>query len=110
MKLIVAVISNNRDKQKLCDALIQQEFRFTEMSSTSGFLRRGNTTLLIGVPDEQVATVLDLIRQLCQTRERVVNAAPPAISGAETPSAHPVKASFGGAKVFVLDVEQFVEV
>lgn len=107
MKLMVAVINNHRDKQKVCDALIQQEFRFTEIGSTGGFLQRGNTTLLIGIAEEQVETVLSLIRDICQTRERVVNAAPPADSEA---SASPMKVSFGGAKVFVLDVEQFVEV
>ncbi len=108
MKLVVVVINNNRDRQKVCDALIQQEFRFTEIGSTGGFLRRGNTTLLIGVPDEQVETVLALIREICQTRERVVNAAPPTVS--DTEAAAPLKVLYGGAKVFVLDVEQFVEV
>jgi uncharacterized protein YaaQ len=110
MKLIVAVINNGQDKQKVCDALVQQDFRFTEIGSTSGFLRRGNTTLLIGVQEEQVETVLTLIRQLCQTRERMVNAAAPAVSGAEDSSASPMKVTLGGAKVFVLDVEQLVEV
>lgn len=109
MKLLVAVV-NNRDKRKFCDALIQREQRFTEIGSTGGFLREGNTTLLIGVEEEVLDNVLDLIREICQTRERTVNVAPPTLTNMGADVTRPMKILVGGAKVFVLDVEKFIEV
>ena len=53
MKLLIAIV-NKRDIRHLSDALIDNDFRFTEIGSTGGFLRAGNVTLLIGVDDERV--------------------------------------------------------
>ena len=53
MKLVIAVI-HNRDKGRVVDALLESQFKFTQVASTGGFLREGNTTLLIGVEDSQV--------------------------------------------------------
>ena len=61
MKLLIAIV-NKRDIRHLTDALIDNDFRFTEIGSTGGFLRAGNVTLLIGVDDERVPPVLELIQ------------------------------------------------
>lgn len=53
MKMITAII-NKRDADCVCDALTQENFMFTKMATTGGFLRSGNTTLLIGTDDERV--------------------------------------------------------
>ncbi len=109
MKLLVAVV-NNRDKRKFCDALIQVEQRFTEIGSTGGFLREGNTTLLIGVEEDALPRVLELLEEICQTRERTVNVAPPTLTNMGADVTRPMKILVGGAKVFILDVERFLEV
>jgi uncharacterized protein YaaQ len=44
--------------------LIEREFRVTRVASTGGFLRRGNTTLLIGTQDERVDDALEVIRRV----------------------------------------------
>lgn len=69
MKLIIAVVQNE-DADAIVDALLEQEFRATRLASTGGFLRRGNTTLLIGVQDHQVEDVLAIFRSRAQTRVR----------------------------------------
>lgn len=69
MKLVIAVVQNE-DADAVVDALLEHDFRATRLASTGGFLRRGNTTLLIGVEDHQVETVLDLIRTHAVTRVR----------------------------------------
>ena len=61
-KLIIAVVQNE-DADAVVDALLEEEFRATRLASTGGFLRRGNTTLMIGADEDQVDRVLDLIRQ-----------------------------------------------
>ena len=61
-KLIIAVVQNE-DADGVVDALLDQDFRATRLASTGGFLRRGNTTLMIGADEDQVDLVLDLIRR-----------------------------------------------
>ena len=41
----------------------------TRVASTGGFLRRGNVTLLIGVEDPRVDTVIDILRETCSPPE-----------------------------------------
>ena len=54
MKLAVCII-HNRDKGKIIDELVKAGFKFTIIGSTGGFLREGNTTILMGVQDDEVA-------------------------------------------------------
>ena len=61
-KLVIAVIQNEV-ADSVVDALLEADFRTTRLASTGGFLRRGNTTLMIGADENQVDYVLDLIRQ-----------------------------------------------
>jgi len=109
MKLMIVVV-NNRDKRAFCDALIQMEQGFTEIGSTGGFLREGNTTLLIGAAEENIERILELVREICQTRERTVNVAPPTLTNLGADVSRPMKILVGGAKVFILDVEEFINV
>ncbi|MGD8603252.1 MAG: cyclic-di-AMP receptor [Anaerolineales bacterium] len=61
MKLVLAIV-NDEDAESVLSELIGNEFRVTRIASTGGFLRRGNTTLLIGVEDEKVDQAIDVIR------------------------------------------------
>jgi len=65
MKLILTVLSDN-NSDPVSQALITGGFRVTRIASTGGFFRRGSTTLLIGVADDQVDAAIDLIRQNAQ--------------------------------------------
>ena len=57
MKLIIAVVQN-KDADAVVDALVAAEYRATRFASTGGFLRRGNTTIMVGVQDHQVDHVI----------------------------------------------------
>ncbi len=61
MKLIMAIL-NRRDAENALDSLVQRDFRATSLASTGGYLRRRNTTLLVGVQDEVVDEAIDIIR------------------------------------------------
>ena len=108
MKLIIAIVQE-RDKHRLADMLLQQGVTFTKLGSTGGFLRQGNVTVLMGVEDEQVDGILEILQTICGTSEQYVNLSPEALVGLPlgTFSAHPVKSESGGAVAFVLPVEQF---
>jgi uncharacterized protein YaaQ len=107
VKLVVCVV-HNRDKGKITEELIRAGFKFTVIASTGGFLREGNTTLMIGVQPEEQNTLMELIAQNCMAREQVVNVMPvEAAPAAGAILTSPVKVPVGGAVVFVLDVERF---
>jgi uncharacterized protein YaaQ len=61
MKLILTIINDN-DSDNVSQALIAGSFRVTRIASTGGFFRRGSTTLMIGVADDQVDQAIDVIR------------------------------------------------
>lgn len=104
MKLIFAIIQND-DERILLKKLTEQGFRVTKLASTGGFLRTGNSTLMIGVDDEEVTTVLGIIRDTSRTRTITLPSYPYAM---ETGShvVYPVETRIGGATVFVMPVEQ----
>ncbi|MCL7453961.1 MAG: cyclic-di-AMP receptor [Anaerolineae bacterium] len=106
MKLIVSIV-HSEDARQLVDALTGAGYRATTISTTGGFLRQGNATVLVGTKDENVPHVLDLIRDNCQTRTQYVNPLPPVMEPGEMYLPTPVDVQVGGATVFVLDVAQF---
>ncbi|HEY8345698.1 MAG TPA: cyclic-di-AMP receptor [Symbiobacteriaceae bacterium] len=106
MKLVVAVIQD-KDAPRLLEALTKEGFRATKLASTGGFLREGNTTLLVGVEDEQVERVVHLIKNTCRAREQLVTPLAPMGGPADTYIPYPVEVLVGGATVFVLNVERF---
>ncbi|MBT9134186.1 MAG: hypothetical protein DDT39_01485 [Firmicutes bacterium] len=108
MKLVIAVVQD-RDSQRLIDQLINQNLRSTKLASTGGFLKAGNTTLLIGVEDSQMESALGVIRETCKAREQLLTPmAPVGSSAVESYVPYPIEVVVGGATVFVVDVEQFV--
>jgi uncharacterized protein YaaQ len=109
MKLIVAVI-HEKDQRHVQDSLLENGFQFTNVASTGGFLREGNVTLMIGVDEEQVDQLIEVIRESCQTREQYVNVMPPTMEPVGTVIPSPVKVVVGGAILFVLDVERFEKI
>lgn len=88
MKLLIAVLWDE-DAERAVPGLVERGLRVTRVASTGGFLRRGNTTLLIGVDDSRVSEAVDVLRT----------------SGSEVQ----LPGSGRGA-VFVLDVARFEQI
>ena len=61
MKLVVAIV-RDQDAGRAIDNLIGREYRATRINTAGGFLKRGNATILIGVEDEQVDDVLEVLQ------------------------------------------------
>ncbi|MDG5789961.1 cyclic-di-AMP receptor [Evansella sp. AB-P1] len=106
MKLIMAVVQD-KDSNRLSDALVEKDYRATKLASTGGFLKAGNTTFLIGVEDESLEDVLSIIKDNCKSREQLVAPISPMGGNADSYVPYPVEVQVGGATVFVLPVEQF---
>ena len=107
MKLVVAVVQGT-DVDALLTTLARRNFRVTQINSAGGFLRESNVTLLLGVEEEQVSEVYDVIRQTCHTRTQYVNPLLPIMEPGEFYMPNPVEVQVGGAAVFVMNMARFV--
>ncbi|PLT27773.1 cyclic-di-AMP receptor [Peribacillus deserti] len=106
MKLIIAVIQD-KDSNRLSNALVDHNFRATKLATTGGFLKSGNTTFMIGTDDIRVDKALEIIKENCQSREQLVAPVSPMGGNADSYVPYPVEVEVGGATVFVLPVEHF---
>ena len=104
-KLIV-VITSNDEADALIKKLVERGYPATKVSSTGGFLRRGNATIFSGVEAGDLDNVIAIIRNECKARTEYIPAQalpfPESIHPAE-----PVQVRVGGAIMFVLPVERF---
>lgn len=87
-RLIVAILRDGHNEDML-KALLEDNFRVTQIASTGGFLRRGTSTFLIGVEKDRVETAIMLIREH---------------------SAPAIDPGLKRATVFVLKVDQFEQI
>ena len=107
MKMIMAVVSGD-DSNAVSAALTKARFSVTKLATTGGFLMSGNTTFLIGVDDDKVSEVIDIIAKHSKKRKQMVPSA--GLVDVGMYSAFPVEVTVGGAIVFVMNVERFEKV
>jgi uncharacterized protein YaaQ len=103
-KLLI-VIAADEDADRLLEKMAQAGHPATKISSTGGFLRRGNATILSGVAAEAVDRVLAMVRAECQPRQEYIPVQALPFPGSLA-SGQPLQVRVGGAIVFVLDIER----
>ena len=103
---MVAVVQGE-DAHRCVQALSAAGISSTRVASSGGFLQQGNATLLIGVDDEKVPEVVQVIRENCRERSRYLTPIPPMVEPGEFFMPYPVEVQVGGATVWVLPVESF---
>ena len=104
---MITAIVNKKDANEVCFALTDHRHEFTKLATTGGFLRAGNTTLLIGVEDDQLDSVIEIIRKNCAKRMERVPAVPTTEMAPLVYNSYPSEVMVGGAIVFVTDVCHF---
>ncbi len=105
MKLVIAIAQDD-DTANLVSKLTEEGFRVTKLASTGGFLKAGNTTLLIGVDDEKVDDLVKIIEKVCRPREVTTSVSPmPLVEDTYMP--YPYNIKVGGATIFILDVDRY---
>ncbi len=104
MKLVIAIV-NHDDAGAVTQNLARNGFSSTKLSTTGGFLRVGNATLLVGVEEDQVQTVIDLIGEYSHSRKQIIPTTTEMGFG-YLPTL-PVEVKVGGATIFVVDVDRF---
>ncbi|AYE34499.1 cyclic-di-AMP receptor [Clostridium septicum] len=109
MKLVIAIVQDD-DAIDLVDAITEAGFRVTKLATTGGFLKSGNTTLMIGVEKEKVQKVIEVVEDICRTRKQMIATPAPISGNADMYMSYPIEVQVGGATVFVVDVDQFVKI
>lgn len=110
MKLVFAIV-HDEDGPKVMEELNKTGFSVTKLCSSGGFLKAGNTTLLVGVEKDKVDTVIAIIEKQSKSRTQMLNSSVmPNGMGAGVFMPYPVEVTVGGATIFVLDVERFQKV
>ena len=106
MKLLFAIL-NRDDANEVVRNLSSNGFYSTKLATTGGFLLANNITLMIGVADDRVDSVIDIIRTYSHSRKQIV---PGSALTTAFGNAEPVEVSVGGATIFVVDVDRFEKV
>lgn len=107
MKLVMAVVSSD-DSGMVSAALTKDGYSVTKLATTGGFLKSGNTTFIVGVDDDQVDEVINIIAKQSRRRTQLVPDATTMDMGMY--SAYPVEVTVGGSTIFVMNVERFEKV
>ena len=106
MKLILAIVSND-DSSSVSSALTKANFQVTRLATTGGFLRAGNTTMIVGTDDDKVDQAIEIIGNERKRRTEIVPSTASYDIGRY--ASFPVEVQVGGATIFVLDVEKFLK-
>ena len=109
MKLIIAVVQDD-DVEDLVETLVKEKVYSTKLASTGGFLREGNTTLLIGVEKDKVDSAISIIKDICKSRKQTFTTPIPPTGSAGVYIPYPIEVMVGGATIFVVDIDRFEKV
>ncbi|MDF2486628.1 MAG: hypothetical protein K0R46_2796 [Herbinix sp.] len=104
MKLIYVIV-RKIDNSYVTEALNKQGFYVTKLASTGGFLREGNTTLMIGTEEEKVEEVINIVKKECGPRQQIISNS---VGTGEYASMNVV--NVGGATIFVVDVNRYEKI
>lgn len=105
MKLVIAIIQDY-DTDSFLKAVTREGLMATRIASLGGFLRTGNTTVFMGVDDEQVPLVKRLLVKHCRLRKIDIEAEHlPFVE--DTDFEHVASSRLGGGVAFVARVDRF---
>ncbi len=107
MKMMYIIVRQDNESD-VVSALIKENFMITKLSTSGGFLRKGNTTLLSCVQDNEVNKAIDIIKGECGKSQKIqvempINLPSTAINYTTVPTTIEV----GGATIIVTDVFKF---
>ena len=105
MKMVMAVVPRD-EAEGVLSALIAAGYSATFTESRGGMLRQAQYTLFVGVDEQALTRVLDIIHDSCHSDVQVESGE----DTARTPTFRaptPASVRVGGAVIFVWDLEQF---
>ncbi len=111
MKIIYAIVSSD-DGNRVTEVLNEHQYMVTKLATTGGFLKNGNSTLIIGTVAAKVVQAHDRINETSGKRQKITcNVPAPNISSISAGyMMMPMTVELGGATIFVTDVERFEKI
>ena len=107
-KLILAVVQED-DYDATVSELNQNGFFVTMLSSTGGFWKKKNITIMLGVEESRLPQAMDILKRCAGKRKQTVYSSvsmPAAGQYAAAMPSIPMNMKFGGVTLFVLDLER----
>ena len=109
MKLVI-IVTQKEDSKKLEEALVENKYQLTKLDSSGGFLKKKNYTFLVGINDEKLDSLLELVGNICKKRKEVITAPDFGDTLGETLITNSAKVQEGGATIFVTEISKFMKV
>ncbi|MGC9468268.1 MAG: cyclic-di-AMP receptor [Anaerolineae bacterium] len=105
-RMAITIVDGGQSKD-LLKALNKHGFPVTTLDAVGGFLHEAMVTLVVGMSAQRLPAFFALVREKCPSRIRYV---PMGVELSLSPG-YPmmIEARVGGASVFVLPVERFVQ-
>jgi uncharacterized protein YaaQ len=101
---LIAAIIQEQDLEDAVSGLSKMGVSFTRLPSSGGFLGRRNTTLIIGLSQQQLPGVVESLQRSCHRRVEYLPSMPESIGGVVVTG---VPVIVGGATVFTFAIERF---
>jgi uncharacterized protein YaaQ len=102
----MTAVVQEQDVESAINALVHIGVSVTHLASSGGFLGRRNATLMIGLNEKQVEGAVGALMKSC--RRRVEYVATP-LEGSPLPFPSPPPITVGGATIFTIEVERYLE-
>ena len=105
-RMAITIVDGGQSRD-LLKSLNENGFPVTIVDAVGGFLHEAMVTLIIGLPESRLPEFYNIVREKCPSRTRYV---PMGVELSLSPG-YPmmIEARVGGATVFVLPVEQFIQ-
>lgn len=107
IQILMFVVVQLSDVDNVESALSAAGLFFTRLSSFGGFLKRKNVTLLVGLSNNQVDQVFNIIKQNCIQRVEYIT---PPLESSPLSISLSTPVTVGGATILTLDVERYEEI
>ncbi len=105
-RMAITIVDGTQSKD-LINALNSEGFYVTVLDAVGGFLHEALVTQMVGMPHSRLPKFFSIIREKCPSRTRYV---PMGVELSLAPG-YPmmIEARVGGATIFILPVERFVQ-
>ncbi len=105
-RMAITIVDGGQSRD-LLKALNARHFPVTTLDAVGGFLHEAMVTLMVGMSEARLPLFFTLLREKCPSRTRYI---PMGVELSLSPG-YPmmIEARVGGATVFVLPVERFVQ-
>lgn len=107
---LLAAVIQDRDLERVSNALSTRGIPFTRIRTSGGFLRQTNHTLLVGIPTGRLDYVLDALQRSSRHRVEYLSSLLEGAPIQPAGSTERVPLEIHGATVFVFDVERCEEI